>query len=99
MKLHALNVILFMADAHDHAVGQFGGNRQAIRQTGPIENQRMVPADFDILRHSGITSLPVVMQPGYLPMDDFTGANDLAPESFANGLMSQANAQHRNRSG
>ena len=97
MELNSFHVENFVADAHNRAVVQFARDFKASGQSFALDNQRMIPPDFDALRKTVVNAFAVVLEPRRLAVNDFFSANDFSAENFADSLMSQANAQNRQR--
>ncbi len=62
-------------------------------------DQRVVARGHEVLRQLAKDRLVVVMDAAGLAVHEVRGANDLAAEGVADGLMTQADAQKRNLAG
>src|SRR5437764_9704007 len=103
MELHAFNRKPSVAQAHDGAGAIFfggpGADLQFCREIFFFNNQRVVASGChwhgETLEYGS-----VVMHDGTrLAMHQVRGADNVAAESFANGLMSQADSEYWNLAG
>lgn len=99
MELDAFDRKLPVAEAHDDAVGGFGGNFQAARERAAFDDERMVARGFEILREAAKNRLAVVMNFAGFAVHDFFRADDFAAERIADGLMAEANTEDGNFAG
>jgi len=95
VELHAMHGIALVLKAHDHAVGNFRGDFERIRQARPLDDQGMITSSGEILRESGEYTLTGVMHFGQLAMHERRGAHDATPIDLADGLMTETDAKDR----
>src|SRR5690348_11605439 len=88
-----------MAQAHDCAVGSFGGDFEAAGKRTAFNDERVVARGFEILRELAENRFAVVVNPAGFSVHDSFGAHNFAAESVADGLMSEADAENGNFSG
>ena len=92
-----------MAQAHDGAGSVFfrrpGADFQFRRQIFLFDDQRMVAGGRHRHGQALEDAFVVVHDGAGFAMHEMGSAHDFAAESFADGLMSQADAQHGNFSG
>src|SRR5688572_7279441 len=96
MKLDAFDLHFTMAQAHDHTVVCLGRDFQAGRQALTFDNQRMITAGVEWRIKIAKDRPAVVNNLRRLPVDHSRRAHHSTAESFADGLMAQANTQYRN---
>ncbi len=99
VELDAFDGKLAVAEAHDDAVGGFGGDFEAARQRAAFHDERMVARSFEILREAAKNRSAVVVNFAGFAVHDFFRADDFAAERVADGLMAEANAENGNFSG
>ena len=99
VELDAFDGKLAVAEAHDDAVGGFGGDFEAARQRAAFDDERMIARGFEILREAAKNRFAVVMNFAGLTVHDFFRADDFATERVADGLMAEADAENGNFAG
>ncbi len=90
--MHAPDRELAVAQAHDLALGGFGGNFEAGRQGDALDQQRVVPGGLKRLWETGEDVSTAVLDRGHLTVHEAAGAHDLATKIMAQGLVTEANA-------
>src|SRR5882672_7776982 len=99
MKLHAFNLLLAMTQSHDHTIARLGRNLQTIRQAFTFDHQRMITTGFEGGLEIAEDRLTIVKNFRRLAVHNCGCTHDTSAKNLANGLMAQANTQHRNTSG
>ena len=100
MKLHALDVQLAVAHAHDLA---FGACARSLEQPAGMRrgvgDQRVIAADLEALRHSSNTPWPSCWTGDILPCISRAARTTLPPNTSTMRLMAEADAEHRDVAG
>jgi serine/threonine-protein kinase len=95
VELHTLERQLAVAHGHQHAVvgpaGGFEGRRQGVR----AHRQRVVAGGRERAGESGQDADPLVVDQGGLAVAQLRGALDDGPVDRAEGLVTQADPEHR----
>src|SRR5262245_31757427 len=99
MKLNAFNLLLAMAQTHDHAFRSGRGNLQRLWQTLLLDNQRVIATCGERLLQTLKDRLTVVIDFGRFAVAEFARAHDAATEYLRDGLMTQAHAENRDLAG
>src|SRR6266498_5187198 len=99
MKLYSFDLFLAMTEAHDHTVACLGRDLQTCRQAFTFDNQRMIATGFERRVEILKDRLAVMCDFRRLAVHNRGCPHDPPAESFANGLMAQANSQDRNAAG
>jgi hypothetical protein len=84
-----------VAQAHDRAVLQPGGDFQAGGQRGAFDDQRMIARGLEGRGQAAEHALSLVVHGAHLAVHDLAGAHHLAAEGLADGLVAEAHAQKR----
>src|SRR6267143_3066827 len=96
MELDAFNRKPFVAYAHYLLViARLGGNFEALRQTLPFRDERMVSRSLEGASDSSENSFSVMPDGTGLAMAQFPGSNYPTTERVNNSLVSQADTQCR----
>src|SRR5882672_1294776 len=95
MELHALDIKLAMAHAHDLAVFGFRGHFQAARQAIAPNRKRVIPGRKERARDTAENTGPRMDDPGGLPVNHLARMPDCPPEGLADRLMPQAHSEYR----
>ena len=78
MKLHAMNRVLLVHQAHDLPLFRPRGDFQTIRQGLAFDDERMITRRFKRIGHAGKNALAFVMNRRGLAVHETIGANDIA---------------------
>src|SRR5690349_20563444 len=92
VKLHALDVELAMAHAHDFAVLGPRGKFQTGRNARPLDGERMVARRLEWIRQPLKHALRGVLNQRGLAVHNLPRAHDLAAECLADRLMAETDA-------
>ena len=95
VELHALDVEVLVAHAHDFAVVGPGGDFEAGRQGRALDRQRMVANHRKWTWQALEYAFSGVRDHRGLAVHDLFGAHDLAAECFADRLVTEADAEDR----
>ena len=95
MELDAVNGMNFMLQAHDDAICGFGSDLDAFRQARTLNRQRMIARHVEPGRQILEHALTRVAHRGQLAMHRQRRAHHLAAESLGDGLMPEADTEHR----
>ncbi len=93
MELHALDGELAVGEAHDLALGGLGGDLEVAREGLPAHQQRVVAGGLEAIGEPGEDALAPVADGARLPVHDPVGADDLAAEGLADGLVAEAHPE------
>src|SRR5258707_3072957 len=99
MELHALHGELAVAHAHDLAVLGFCSDLEALGQSRAPNRQRMVTRRHEGARQPAEHADAGMADRRGFPVDDLTRMHDLAAESLADRLMTEAHPQYRDPAG
>lgn len=97
MELHAFDVVLFMAQTHNHTLAIPGGNLQILRESFLRYDPAMITAHGKLCRQAGkdIFSWAEDVDRRSHTMINFRKIRKFSAEGFSYGLMSQADTQDR----
>src|SRR2546426_5759575 len=93
VELHAFGLGLAVAQAHDEPVGRSGGNFETGRETGPLDDERVIARGGEGVWQPGENRLAVVRNQAGLAVFDLRRANNLPSERLPDGLVAEADAQ------
>src|SRR5882724_10387979 len=93
MELHTFDFVAAVAEAHDDAVVGFRGDGELARERFALHDERVVASCGEGIRQHAKNVLAIVMDLAGLAVKKFRGADNLATERGADGLMSQAHAK------
>ena len=93
VELHALDGELAVGEAHDLALGGLGGDLEVGREGLPAHQQRVVAGGLEAIGEPGEDALAPVADGARLPVHDPVGADDLAAEGLADGLVAEAHPE------
>src|SRR5262245_23458476 len=99
VKLNAVHRKRAMRKPHDQAIIGLGRYRKLVRQARSFDHERMVARSPERRIDAAKDAVATVPDLGELAVDLHWSAHHAAPESLADRLMAQANAQHRDRRG
>src|SRR5271165_5421950 len=99
MKLHAFDRILAVAQAHDRPVGGTRGDLQIFGKIFLRDNERVVAGAGHRAGDAGEDGLPVVFDFAGLAVHQLWGANHIAAEGCADGLVAETDAKDRDSIG
>src|SRR3954469_16419957 len=99
MELHTPDRMLSMAHGVDlrRVVPGARDDLQLARQRVSLDHQRMIPHHLERARHIAEDSLPIVRDTRRLAVHQIARTDDLASIRLADRLMSETNAEYRNR--
>src|SRR5438132_12487667 len=99
MKLHALELQLAVAQAHDYTVRRSGGDFKTGGKGFALDHQRMVPSRFEAILESFKNSLAIVTDFRRLSMKQRRSAHHASAVNPRDCLVSQTNTQNGNAPG
>ena len=99
MELHALEAEFPVAQAHDDAIGGFGGNLQVAWKRFALDDERVVARRCEWLCEVFKNTTAVVLDFAGLAVHQFLRADDASTESRSDGLMAKAHTEDRNVAG
>jgi hypothetical protein len=82
-----------VAQAHDRAVFQPGGDLKVGGQGGAVDDEGVVARGLEGRGQAAEDALPGVVHGAHLAVDDLVAADDLAAEGLADGLVAKADAE------
>src|SRR4051794_18125921 len=95
MKLHALQWISLVPDAHDLALVGPRHDLELLGQGVRLDHQAMVARGLERVGEIAIDALAIMVNPRRLSMHDPLGTHDPRAEGMADALVPKANAQER----
>ena len=99
MELYAPDAKLAMTDSHNLIILGCCGDFQALRNSCPLDNQRVVAGGGESLRHILEKIFSIVTDARGLTMHQFIGTDNFSAKRLSDGLMTEAYAQQGNFSG
>src|SRR5712691_5504431 len=99
VELYALHGEFTMAHTHDLAVFGLCRDLQALGQGRPANRKRMIAGRHEGTRQSAKHAETQMADRRGFSVRDFTRMDDLAAESLADRLMTEAHAQYRDPAG
>ena len=99
MELHTLDTEFAMAQAHDDAVGGFGGDFQVARKRFAVDDERMVARGGKWFWEIFENPAAIVLDFAGFAVHQFLRADDPAAEGRADSLMAQAHSENWNLAG
>src|SRR6185312_5464410 len=93
MELHAVDRQLAVSQAHDQAVVGLGGDLEATRKRGPLDDQRVITRGREAGRDVLENALAAVADLAEFAMHRDRPADDLAAEGLPDGLVAEADAE------
>ena len=93
MKLHAVNGLFPVAQAHDFPLLGFGGDFQAVWDGLSLHDERMIARGLKGILQAGKDALSVVVDHRGFAMHEPVGPNNISAEDFAHALMPQAHPE------
>src|SRR5260221_7174085 len=99
VELDAVNRPLAMLQTHDDAVRRLGGDRQAVRPAGAVDNERMIAGRLERVGEPGEEPGAVVANGAELAVHGSFRAHDAAAEHLADRLVAEADAEDRKAAG
>ena len=95
MELHAVDGELAVAQAHDFALGGFGGDFERGGEGLALDEQGVVARGFEGIGQAGEDAGAVVQDGRGLSVHEPASADDVAAEDVADALVAEANAEQR----
>src|SRR3982074_3556112 len=99
MELHAVNGQRPMGEAHHQAVGSFRRHLEVARHRVAVDHERMVARRPERAVDAAKDALAAMADLGQLAMHRQGRAHDVTPESLADRLMAETDAEDRNGAG
>src|ERR1051325_1214829 len=99
MKLHAFDLHLTVAQAHDDAVGRGRGNLQAIGERFALDDEGLVATGLETIFGAVEDGLAVVANLGGLAVHERGRTHDSTAEDLPDGLMAETHAEDGNPPG
>jgi len=93
VELHSLHIELAMPQPHDQIFLIAGGDLQAIRQAGFLNNQRMITTGGERLGQVGIQAVALVRNLGRFSMHRLRRPYYVAAKYFTDNLVAEADAE------
>src|SRR5215212_1444408 len=93
MKLHAFNLQVTVAQAHDDTVGRGRRDFQALRQTLALDHEGMIAPGFEAVIQTFEDRPPVMANFGCFAVYQSGRADDAPAKDLADCLMSQTDAE------
>ena len=93
MELDAFDFVAAVAEAHDDAVGGFGGDGEVAGEGFAFDDERMVARGEEGIGQIAENIFAVVMDFAGFAVEELGGADDFAAEGRADGLMTEADAE------
>ncbi len=95
MKLHAVNGMFAVNEAHDFSLGGFGRDFQALGKCVPLHDERVITRGLERRGQSGKNPGIFVKDGRGFPVHEPIGAHDFTAVDLADALMTKADAQDR----
>jgi hypothetical protein len=86
---------MLVAQAHDRAVFQPGGDFQQSGRRGAVDDERVIAGRLEGRGQAAEHALTGMVHGAHLAVHDLVAAHDLAAERLADGLVAEADAKKR----
>ncbi len=97
MELHAIDGLGFVSDSHDETIVALGADLEINGSAFAIDDQRMVARRLERPVQAAEKPLGVVADARHFPVHRVGRPHHVAPESLADRLMAEADAEDRRR--